>query len=96
MGGRDCCKGINCERDVEFWADALGPQTVREAEDLRYVDLTGDVSGTGVLLQTINHSSRVHRDIETDDCLAAVARLEALGAKQIAHIRVWTVTEAPN
>ena len=90
------CNSNDYERDVAFWANALGMEAVREAEDPRYVDLVGDVAGIGVLLQQVDHPSRVHLDIETDDCSAEVSRLKALGAKQIADIRDWTVMEAPS
>ena len=90
------CNSDDYERDVDFWSGALGLDAVREAEDPRYVDLRGDAARVGVLVQKVDHPSRVHLDIETDDCRAEVARLEALGAKQIADIRDWTVMEAPS
>ena len=90
------CNSDDFERDVEFWSNALGLDAVPEAQDPRYVDLKGEAARIGVLMQKVNHPSRVHLDIETDDCRAEVARLEALGAKAIAEIRDWTVMEAPS
>ena len=46
-------------------------------------------------VQKVDHASRVHLDIETDDIEAEVARLEDLGARRIADIRRWVVMEAP-
>jgi len=46
-------------------------------------------------VQRVEHPSRVHLDIETDDIEAEVRRLEALGARRIADIRRWVVMEAP-
>ena len=46
-------------------------------------------------MQTVDHESRVHLDIETDDVEAEVRRLEALGAKRVAAIEAWVVMEAP-
>ena len=43
----------------------------------------------------VDHPSRVHLDIESDDIPAEVARLERLGAKRIASVRTWVVMEAP-
>ena len=46
-------------------------------------------------MQQVEHPSRVHLDIETDDIEAEVRRLEALGAKRLKQIRTWWVMEAP-
>jgi hypothetical protein len=47
-------------------------------------------------VQRVEHESRVHLDIESDDLDAEVARLEALGAKRLAFVRGrWWVLEAP-
>ena len=43
----------------------------------------------------MDHPSRVHLDIETDDIDAEVLRLEALGAKKVQQVRDWWVMEAP-
>jgi hypothetical protein len=43
----------------------------------------------------VDHPSRVHLDIETDDIEAEVRRLEALGAKRIKEVQTWWVMEAP-
>ena len=47
-------------------------------------------------MQRVDHPSRVHLDIETDDIAAEVARLEGLGATTIARLERWTVMEAPS
>jgi hypothetical protein len=46
-------------------------------------------------VQAVDHPSRVHLDIETDDIEAEVRRLEALGARRIAAVNTWWVMEAP-
>lgn len=43
----------------------------------------------------MDHSSRVHLDIETDDIDAEVARLEGLGATRVRKVRSFWVMEAP-
>jgi len=47
------------------------------------------------MLQKVEHESRIHLDIESDDKEAEVDRLEALGAKRVAQIKRWWVMEAP-
>jgi Glyoxalase-like domain len=49
-----------------------------------------------VVVQRVDHSSRVHLDIESDDVDAEVARLEALSARRVEKIRSWWVMEAPH
>jgi hypothetical protein len=46
-------------------------------------------------MRRVQHPSRVHIDIETDDIGAEVARLEALGARRVAQVKRWWVMEAP-
>ena len=48
-----------------------------------------------MLVQKVDHESRIHLDIETDNLDAEVKRLEALGAKRVAFVRRWWVMEAP-
>jgi len=48
-----------------------------------------------VQIQKVEHESRVHLDIETDDIPAEVARLEELGAKVVERLERWVVMEAP-
>lgn len=47
------------------------------------------------LVQAVQHPSRVHLDIETDDIEAEVARLEQLGARRVKFVKRWWVMEAP-
>lgn len=46
-------------------------------------------------IQRVEHESRVHLDIETDDIPAEVARLEALGATVVERHERWVVMQAP-
>ena len=48
-----------------------------------------------VEVQQVDHESRVHLDIETDDIPAEVARLEKLGAKVVNRLERWVVMQAP-
>jgi hypothetical protein len=47
-------------------------------------------------VQKVEHPSRVHLDIETDDIEAEVKRLEKLGAKRVQQLHKWWVMEAPS
>jgi len=93
---------IDCETDdldaaAEFWGKALGAATASAAdiEKSPYVELRMPEDENYVEVQAVDHASRVHIDIESDDIEAEVKRLEALGAKRIADIKRWCVMEAP-
>ena len=60
-----------------------------------YVGLKMPADEPYMEVQKVDHESRVHLDIETDDIDAEVARLEKLGAKKVAKIKKWVVLEAP-
>ncbi len=94
---------IDCRTDdltaaAEFWSEALG-MPVREpldaAESETYRWLKDTQHGLDIEVQQVDHPSRVHLDIETDDIEAEVRRLESLGAKRIGAVRTWWVMEAP-
>ncbi|MCB1490419.1 MAG: VOC family protein [Rhodobiaceae bacterium] len=90
---------IDCQTDdlsegLTFWTGALGVEGEID-DDGKYavLDMPGD--GPRVLLQAVDHESRVHLDIESDDKDAEVDRLTALGAKVVARVKRWIVMEAP-
>jgi predicted enzyme related to lactoylglutathione lyase len=93
---------IDCRTDdlgaaAGFWSAALG-MPVRElpgAEGEFYRRLEDNHHDLHIEVQKVDHPSRVHLDIETDDIEAEVRRLEALGAKRIQAIQSWWVMEAP-
>ena len=91
------CKTEDLGAAASFWSQALGCP-IRRSSDLpddRYVGLETVPNELEMEVQKVDHESRVHIDIETDDFEAEAARLEALGAKRIAAIRTWLVMEAP-
>ena len=49
-----------------------------------------------VQIQRVEHESRIHLDIETDDIPAEVARLEKLGATVDTRMERWVVMRAPS
>ncbi|KLI99460.1 VOC family protein [Luteimonas sp. FCS-9] len=94
---------LDCEVDdlaphVEFWSRALGkPVAVADQDgDGRYAELRTASDEPILLLQKVDHASRIHLDIESDDVDAEAARLEGLGAKKIAFVKRWWVMEAPS
>ncbi len=91
------CQGRDLPGAAAFWSGALGmpARALPGAEGERYVRLVDSRQGLHVEVQQVDHPSRVHLDIETDDIDAEVRRLEALGARRVAQIRNWWVMEAP-
>ena len=93
---------IDCDTDdldvaADFWSAALGyPRKPSDDEegDL-YRTLQPPERETYVEVQKVDHQSRVHLDIESDDIEAEVARLESLGARKIEKFERWWVMEAP-
>ncbi len=93
---------IDCETDdldvaADFWSAALGypRKSTDESEGEIYRTLQVPQRATYVEVQKVDHQSRVHLDIESDDIEAEVARLEALGARKIEKFERWWVMEAP-
>jgi hypothetical protein len=93
------CKVDDLAESTAFWSRALGkPIATADSDgDGRYAELETAADEPMILLQRVDHESRVHLDIETDDVQAEAGRLEALGAKKVAfrHGR-WWVMEAPS
>jgi hypothetical protein len=93
----DCQQPDDLMAMARFWADALGYTIAeRQSDDPLYVMLEGPDGELKVIIQRVDHPSRVHLDIEADDKAAEVARLEKLGAQKIADVKRWTVLEAPS
>jgi hypothetical protein len=90
------CNTTDLPAAAEFWSKALGMEAKvpPASEGEKYVKLI-DPSDLHIEVQKVQHPSRVHLDIETDDVAAEVKRLEALGAKRVDAINTWVVMEAP-
>jgi catechol 2,3-dioxygenase-like lactoylglutathione lyase family enzyme len=93
---------IDCRTDdlaaaADFWGRALGMQVraLPAEEGEKYVHLVDRSSELHIEVQKVDHPSRVHLDIETDDIEAEVRRLESLGARRVAEVHTWCVMEAP-
>ncbi|WP_223643329.1 VOC family protein [Corallococcus sp. EGB] len=90
------CKVEDLDAAARFWSGALGralkpvdpgSPTYRELEVKDHEPM--------LLIQQVEHESRIHLDIESDDLDAELERLEALGAKRIAYVKRWWVMESP-
>ena len=93
----DCQGGVLAE-SAAFWSQALGLEITDPDEGGlgRYAPLHDGPGGLHIEVQKVDHPSRVHLDIETDDIQAEVTRLEALGAIRITFVRErWWVMQAP-
>jgi catechol 2,3-dioxygenase-like lactoylglutathione lyase family enzyme len=91
------CNTPDIDRAAEFWASALGRPVDRDHPGTRgnYRMLETPPDEPIVQLQRVEHDSRVHIDIETDDIPAEVARLEQLGAVVVDRLERWVVMQAP-
>lgn len=91
------CKTDDLEGAARFWSEALGIPLKEKSDEgsASYRTLHTDPNDLHVEVQQVEHESRVHIDIETDDIEAEAKRLEALGAKPIKRIHTWLVMEAP-
>jgi predicted enzyme related to lactoylglutathione lyase len=92
----DCCTE-DLPAAAAFWSGALG-MPVRElpgSEGEKYSRLDDSHHGLHIEVQKVDHPSRVHLDIETNDVESEVRRLEKLGAKRIQAVQSWWVMEAP-
>jgi len=93
---------IDCNSDdlhsaAAFWSQALGMASslLPGDEGKKYVKLVDPHDDLQIEVQKVDHPSRVHLDIETDDIEAEVRRLETLGAKRVESVGTWCVMQAP-
>lgn len=99
---RLCAVLIDCNtQDIDeaaaFWGAALGRPIDLQHPGTRgkYRMLETPTDEPIVQIQRVEHESRVHIDIETDDIPAEIARLENLGAKVVNRLERWVVMQAP-
>ena len=90
------CETDDLDREAAFWGAALGGELVVPRAGSRYIDVQRDPDDPHVILQQVDHPSRIHIDIETDDIEAEVRRLQALGATLVEKMERWTIMEAPS
>jgi len=91
------CNTSDVDEAAHFWARALGRPVDAEHPGSRgnYRMLETPADECIVQIQRVDHPSRVHIDIETDDIPAEVRRLEGIGATVVKPLERWVVMEAP-
>jgi len=92
------CNTDDIQASARFWAEALGRPIDPDHPGTRgnYVMLKTPEDEISVQVQRVDHESRVHIDIETDDIPAEVARLEKAGATVDTRMERWVVMRAPS
>jgi predicted enzyme related to lactoylglutathione lyase len=91
------CKTSSVDEAARFWSEALGRAVDAEHAGSRgnYRMLETPPDELIVQIQRVDHDSRVHVDIETDDIPAEVARLTKLGAEVVERLPRWVVMQSP-
>ena len=91
------CQDADLDQAATFWSGALGLKAITDprSDGSKYRRLETKPGDLEIELQKVDHPSRVHLDIETDDVEAEVTRLEGLGARRISSVHSWVVMEAP-
>jgi len=91
------CNTSDVDEAARFWGEPLG-----RATDPNHPGSRGNYRMPAtppdepiVQIQRVDHDSRVHIDIETDDIPAEVERLGKLGAKVVERRARWVVMQAP-
>ncbi|MEJ0034557.1 MAG: VOC family protein [Gammaproteobacteria bacterium] len=91
------CNTPDLDAAATFWTQALGYPLSKLEGDQAGIYRKFDTGPTGLQIevQQVEHASRVHLDIETDDIEAEATRLEGLGARKVKRFPRWWVMQAP-
>jgi hypothetical protein len=91
------CRTSDLEGAARFWGEALGRPVdpSHPASRGNYVMLENQPDAPIVQIQRVDHESRVHIDVETDDITAEVTRLSKLGANVVDRLERRVVMDAP-
>lgn len=91
------CQTSDLRAASSFWGGALGlkVEALPGTEGQTYARLADPVRHLDIEVQLVEHASRVHLDIESDDIEAEVRRLEALGATRVRQVQTWWIMQAP-
>lgn len=92
------CQTRDLQRDGAFWSEALGYaiRATDNPDDVGYLVFDTPPGEPYVEVQAVDHPSRVHLDIKTDNLDAEVRRLEDLGATRVRRVKEWWVMQAPS
>jgi predicted enzyme related to lactoylglutathione lyase len=84
------------DASATFWSAALGREGKTYEKFPEYLVLGEVTPGIEFMIQSTGDAApRVHFDIETDDVEAEVARLTALGAREVERHHSWVVMHDP-
>ena len=91
------CRTSDLDAAARFWGEALGRAVDPDHPSSRgnYRMLATPPDEPIVEIQRVDHPSRVHLDIESDDITAEVVRLTKLGATVVDRLERWVVMDAP-
>src|SRR5918992_1769165 len=91
------CNTSDVDAAARFWSKALGRavDSTHAGSRGNYRMLETPPDEVIAQIQRVEHESRVHLDIETDNIPAEVARLEKLGAEVVDRLERWVVMQAP-
>ena len=91
------CKTDDIDIAAAFWAEALGRPIEPDHPGTRgnYRMLATPPGQISVQIQRVDHESRIHLDIETDDIPSEVERLQKLGAEIDVEMERWVIMRAP-
>ncbi|MDZ7840916.1 MAG: VOC family protein [Gammaproteobacteria bacterium] len=91
------CQVEDLDEAAAFWGEVLGHEARRypDPEDANYRHLTTSPGEPLILLQKVDHPSRVHLDIDAEDVESEVSRLIELGAREHVRVRDFVIMEAP-
>jgi len=91
------CRTDDLKTAATFWSKALGMEMrgLAGEQGENYIRLIEPEDYFHLEVQSVDHESRVHLDIESDDVEAEAKRLEKLGAKRVAKVHTWIVMQAP-
>ena len=92
------CNTDDLKKESDFWSKALGYgiRLSDDPDDEKYVALDTPEGEPYIEVQSVEHPSRVHLDIKTDNLEAEVLRLEMLGAVRVKMVKQWWIMEAPS
>src|SRR6202023_549642 len=85
------CRTFDLDGAARFWGEALGRPVDPNHPGSRgnYLMLETPPDEPIVQIQRVDHESRVHIDIETDDIAAEVRRVTEWGDKLEDHLERW-------
>jgi predicted enzyme related to lactoylglutathione lyase len=89
------CRVDDLDAAAEFWGNVFGRSVVQTDGDPNYRALVAADAGPSLVVQKVEHDSRIHLDIECDDLEAEVIRLEQLGAVRVRFHKRWWLMRAP-